>query len=350
MEKITIDKRTIGGDEPCFIVAEAGINHNGNVDIAKKMIDAAKKIGVDAIKFQTYRTGDFISNPRQIYTYRSQGKTVTESMFKMFKRYEFNKKEWKEIVNYCGKNRITFFSTPQNPSDLDFLLEIIDLPIIKVGSDDLTNLELLRYYGSKNKPMIISAGMAFMSEIEDAVTAIKETGNNDLIVLHCVSSYPVEPSEINLRKMLTIKQAFDVIIGFSDHAEGAVASLAAVALGAKVIEKHFTLDRNLAGPDHYFSANPREFTGLIKNIRYLEKAMGTYEIKPTAKEMEMRDIARRSIVAAKDIARGSIITRSTIQYKRPGLGLAPKFVGTILNKKARRNIKKDELITPEKIL
>jgi len=346
--KIT-NNRYIGDDEPCFIVAEVGINHNGDVNSAKIMIDVAKKCGVDAVKFQTFKAEEFVSNPDETYTYKSQGREVTESMLEMFKRYEFSEREWKDIFSYCKNINIICFSTPQNPSDLDFLLKIDDLSIIKVGSDDLTNLELLKYYASKNKPMIISAGMAFISEIEDAVEIIREEGNNNLVVLHCISSYPTEAEEVNLRRMLTIRQAFDVIVGFSDHTVGTIAATGAIALGAKVIEKHFTLDKNLPGPDHWFSSDPKELSLLVQVIRYTEKALGNYVIKPTSKEMKMRKIARRSIVAARDIKKGEIITPEALCVKRPGTGLPSKFINYILKKEAKINIKKNELITFEKI-
>jgi N-acetylneuraminate synthase/N,N'-diacetyllegionaminate synthase len=346
--KIT-NNRYIGNDEPCFIVAEVGINHNGDVNSVKKMIDVAKKCGVDAVKFQTFKAEEFVSNPDETYTYKSQGREVTESMLEMFKRYEFSEREWKDIFSYCKNINIICFSTPQNPSDLDFLLKIVNLSIIKVGSDDLTNLELLKYYASKNKPMIISAGMSFISEIEDAVEIIREKGNNDLVVLHCISSYPSEPEEVNLKKMLTIRQAFDVIVGFSDHTLGTIAATAAVALGAKLIEKHFTLDKNLPGPDHWFSSDPKELSQLVQAIRYTEKSLGSYIIKPTPKEIEMRKIARRSIVAARDIKKGEVITLEALSVKRPGTGLPPKFVKHILKKEAKIDIKKNELITFEKI-
>jgi sialic acid synthase SpsE len=343
------DNRYIGDNDPCFIVAEIGINHNGDVNLTKKMIDMAKECGLDAVKFQTFKAKEFISTPNETYTYQSQEKKITESMLKMFKKYEFSEKEWIEIFDYCKSRDIISFSTPQNPSDLDFLLKIIDLPIIKVGSDDLTNLGLLKYYASKNKPMIISAGMAFMSEVKDAVNAIGEMGNDDLAVLHCISCYPTEATEVNLRKMSTIKQAFDVIVGFSDHTVGTIAAISAVALGAKIIEKHFTLDKNLPGPDHWFSADPKELSQLVQAVRYVEKALGSTVVKPTPREIEMRKTARRSIVAAKDIKRGELIIKDALSVKRPGTGLAPKFIKDILEKRAKVNIKKNELVTFEKI-
>lgn len=346
MKKIRVtENRYIGENEPCFIIAEAGINHNGDINIAKKMIDAAKDTGVDAIKFQTFKAEEFISDKNETYTYKSQGKEITESMYEMFKRYEFTKEQWIEIAKYCKENGMIFFSTPQNPSDLDFLMSIMDIPVIKVGADDLTNIELMSYYASKGKPIIISGGMAYISEIEDAVEAIRKEGNNNLIILHCVSSYPAEAEEVNLRKMNTIKQAFEVITGFSDHTIGTVALVGAVALGAKVVEKHFTLDKNMPGPDHWFSSDVEEIRKLVCDIRYIEKALGSSKVSPTEKEMEMRKIARRSIVAKKDLMIGDTINKDNIEYKRPGNGLPPKFAKYIVEKKIIKQLKAGEIIT-----
>ncbi|MDP4093178.1 MAG: N-acetylneuraminate synthase family protein [Bacillota bacterium] len=349
MNKIRVsENKFIGENEPCFIIAETGINHNGDIKLACEMIDVAVECGVDAVKFQTFKAEEFVSDPYQTYTYNSQGKSITESMLAMFKRYEFKEQDWIEISEYCRKRNIIFFSTPQNPSDLDFLLNIVDLPVIKVGADDLTNLDLLKYYASKGKPIIISAGMSFLSELEDAVMAIKDV-NDKLAVLHCISSYPAEAEEINMRKMLTIGQAFDVIIGFSDHTINSIASVMAVTVGAKIVEKHFTLDKNLPGPDHWFSSNPSEFKELVGNIRYAEKALGSREVIPTVKELEMREIARRSIVARTDILKGEIIKREHLELKRPGTGLPPKFVNYLIGHQTKTDIKKNELVTFEKI-
>jgi N,N'-diacetyllegionaminate synthase len=349
IKKVGKEEKWIGNGEPTFIVAEVGINHNGDLNLAKKIIDEAKKCGVDAVKFQVFKADEFVSDLSSTYTYRSRGELITESMLEIFKRYEFDAAEWKEIFGYCKNKNMEFFVTPQNPSDLDFILSIVDIPVIKVGSDDLTNLELLEYYAKKNKPVIISAGMAYISEIEDAVNTIRNTGNSDLIVLHCVSSYPADAEEVNLRRILTIKQAFDVVVGFSDHTIGYSAAVGAVVLGAKVIEKHFTVDKNLPGPDHWFSANPDEMRELVDEIRFIERALGSGVIEPTPKELEMRKIARRSIVAAKNIDKGGAITRNVVTFKRPGTGLTPKFINYIIGRKAKIDIKKNELITFDKI-
>ncbi|MDD5431153.1 MAG: N-acetylneuraminate synthase family protein [Candidatus Pacebacteria bacterium] len=327
-----------------FIIAEAGINHNGEIGLAKKMIDAAKESGADCIKFQTFRARDFISDPDLMHTYKSQGKEVTESQLKMFARYEFNEDNWKEIINYCKGKNIVFATTPQNPSDLDLILSLTNLNFIKVGSDDLTNLELMEYYAKKNRPMIISAGMAYDSEIGDAVNAIRNAGNNDITVMHCVSSYPAQAEEINLKKIQSIKDQFKVKVGFSDHSIGSVAAVGAVCLGASVIEKHFTLSHDLPGPDHWFSLETGELKKYVDDIRFAEKAVGSAELIPTKAEMEMRKIARRSIVAKADINSGDLFTDDNIEFKRPGTGLAPKFKKDIINKAADRNYKKGDLI------
>lgn len=338
------NKLSIGERQPIFIIAEAGINHNGKVSTAKKMIDAAKQCGADAVKFQTFKAEEFISTLKQTITYKSRGKWITESAIKMFERYQFSEAEWKEISSYCRKKGILFFSTPQNPSDLDMLLRITDMPLIKVGSDDLTNLNLMKYYASKKKPMIISAGMAYPSEIGDAVSTIRKAGNDKLAVLHCVASYPAKPEQVNMRKMNTIGDKFKVITGFSDHTEGIEACVVAVAMGAKIIEKHFTLDHDLPGPDHWFSSDPEELKTLVTAVRKAELMMGSSKLEPTKMELLTRKDARRSIVAKININKGEIISDGTLEFKRPGTGLPPRLIEKIIGSKSTRTIKKGEMI------
>ncbi len=329
-----------------FIIAEAGINHNGDVRLAREMVSAARESGADCIKFQTFKAKEFVSDPNQTYTYKSQGKMVTESMLDMFKRYEFTKEEWSKIVDYCDKVGIAFSSTAQNPSDLEFLLSIIDLPFLKVGSDDLTNLELMKYYASKGKPMIISAGMAYAYEIEDAIRTIRSCGNDDITVLHCVSSYPADPGQVNLRKIPIIRDAFNVPVGFSDHTIGSAAAVGAVCFGATVIEKHFTLDKNLPGPDHWFSIDTKELKEYVDSIRFIERAIGSPMLCPTEKEQEMRQACRRKVVAGQNLACGEKITINKITFKRSGAegGIEPKDVDFILGRRVGRDIVKNEPI------
>jgi len=346
---LRIGKKKICDENPVYIIAEIGINHNGEIQLAKQMIDKAIDCHANAVKFQIFKTDEFLSDPQIMYTYFSQGKKITESMIEMFRRYEFSKNEWKEIFSYCADKKIDCFATPQNSSDLDFLMSHVDVPAIKVGSDDLTNLELIEYYANKKKPLIISAGMAYLAEIEDAVNTVRKTGNNNFAILHCVSSYPTKAKDVHLKKMLTIKNAFDVVVGFSDHTMGSTAAIGAVSLGARIIEKHVTLDKELPGPDHWFSSNPREFKEYVQDIRFIEHALGNGIIKPTVDEMAMRKLARRSIMASKNIASGETITRDVISFKRPGTGLAPKFLQYVLGKTSTMDIKQNDQITFEKL-
>jgi N-acetylneuraminate synthase/N,N'-diacetyllegionaminate synthase len=343
MRRIKISNKYVGENEPCFIIAEAGINHNGDINIAKKMIDIAKDCGVDAVKFQTFTAKNFIRGKKETYEYKSQGKKVKESMLKMFQRHEFKRSEWEEIAAYCRKKKIIFFSTPQDTENLNLLLEI-GIPAIKVGSDDLINSPLLEEYSKKGLPMLISTGMAYMSEIDEAVKIIKKY-NNELIIFHCVSSYPTNFDELNLNVIKTLQTNYsDCIIGFSDHSEGTVAAIISTALGSKVFEKHFTLDKNMKGPDHRFSADPSELKEIVKKIRTTELYLGSPDKKPTAKEIKIRKIAHRSIVAIIDILKGEVLTKENLSFKRPGTGLPPKLIKNILGKKAKKNIKKNEII------
>lgn len=344
-DKIKIGKRWIGEGEPCFIIAETGINHNGDVKIAKEMIDAAKAAKADCVKFQTFKAKEFIADPRLTHTYKSQGKKVVEPVIKMFQRHEFSPKEWKEIINYCKKKGVIFATSAQNPSDLDFILSLVDMPFIKIGSDDLTTGYLIEYYAKKKKPVIISTGMADFKEINEAVRTILKTGNNKLIIFHCVSLYPTSPEEANLNRMDSIKKVFGGIVGFSDHTTGILASLAAVARGAKLIEKHFTLSKDMPGPDHWFSIDPEELKELVSGIRYIEKTMAGKNLGPAKRELAIRKPSRRSIVAALGIKKGEKITDKLIEYKKPGTGIPPKLRNFIIGKIAKRNIKEGGLIT-----
>ncbi len=328
-----------------IIVAEAGINHNGDLSIAKEMIDAAGQCGADVIKFQTFKAVEFISDPKQEYTYTSQGKQVTESMLEMFKRYEFTPEQWIEIIAYCHEKKIEFSSTAQNKSDLEFLMMHADLPFIKIGSDDLTNIELLADYGSKKKPVVISAGMSYPGEIDDALKTLKHSGCDNITILHCISEYPVKAKNIHLAKIPIIRDAFGVRAGFSDHSIGSAAAVGAVCFGAVMIEKHFTLDSNMKGPDHWFSAGEKDFKQYVSDIRFISKAIGKPVLVPSPKEFEMREIARRKIVAKSRLAKGSILKKKDIEFKRSeDQGLAPKESGYLLGRRLKYDIQKGRTI------
>ena len=341
--RIRIGGKILGEGEPCFIVAEAGINHNGDINIAKQMIDVAKNCGVDAIKFQTFTARNFVRDEKQQYEYQTQGKRVKESMLKMFERHEFKQEEWAEIASYCKCKEIVFFSTPQDVENLDLLLTI-GIPAIKIGSDDLINLPLLEEYSKIGLPIIISTGMAYESEIADAVKTIEENFR-EIAILHCVSSYPADLRDLNMRKIASlIKEYPDHVIGFSDHSEGTLAATISIALGAKIFEKHFTLDKNMYGPDHRFSADPDELRTLVKEIRKVESALGSPMLEPNTNEKNMRKQCHRSIVAAKDIQKDEVLTEDHLAMKRPGTGLSPKHYFALIGKKAKKQIKKGELL------
>lgn len=345
---VKIGSKIIGKGRPVFIVAELGVNHNGDLELAKKMIKSAKKCGADAVKIQSFVTEEFVGDKNLKYTYKSQGKKVTESQYKMFKRLELSRKEQKELFLFAKKQGIILFSTPQDSSFemADYLCgREINMPAIKVGSDDLTNLPMLSYYAKKKKPIIISTGMAEMEEIKEAVKTIEAGGNKEIVILKCTSLYPTPPKECNLEQIKTFQDAFDNIIGYSDHTQGILAVIYAVALGAKVIEKHFTLSKKMAGPDHWFSADPEELKQMSDAIREIEKMSGSPEIKLSKAEKRMRLQSRRSVVAKNNIKKGNLIKEGDLELKRPGNGLAPKYIFLASGKKARKNIKIGQKIT-----
>ena len=340
MATLTIGDFKIGENCPPFIVAEAGINHNGELEKAYKMIEIAKSAGADAVKFQTFKAEEFVGDPRLTYTYKSQGKEITESMLEMFKRYEFSRNDWLEIKKKCEQVGIVFLSTPQNYSDLDLLLEI-GIPAIKIGSDDLTNLPLLKSYADTNLPMIISSGMSDLAEVYQALEVVGSLEGYPTILLLCTSQYPTPPENVNLLKLKTLANSFPMVLtGFSDHTQGFLASSLAVAMGASFFEKHFTLDHNLPGPDHWFSEDPNGLSEWISFIRTAYTMMGSAIVRATKTEETMKQSARRSIVALREINLGEVFTIKNVGLKRPGNGLPPSFFDQILGSKATTKIYK----------
>jgi N,N'-diacetyllegionaminate synthase len=344
MAQIKIGNRSIKKNGPPFIIAEAGINHNGELEKAYSMIKLAKKSGADAIKFQTFRAEEFVGDSSLTYTYKSQGKEVTESMIEMFRRYEFTRDEWFLIKTKCVEEKIVFLSTPQNRSDLDLLIEI-GIPAIKVGSDDFTNIPLLGSYAQTGLPMIVSCGMADLAEIYHALEAVGSLNGYPTILMLCTSQYPTPPEDVNLLRLKTLSSAFPMIIlGFSDHTQGSLASSLAVAMGAVVFEKHFTSDHNLPGPDHWFSENPIGLKSWITAIRMSHAMIGNDIVRPTATERNMRILTRRSIVAISDIKKGDIFTNINIGLRRPGNGLPPTIFEKLIGLKAAKNIARNSLL------
>ena len=341
----SIAGRSIGPSDPPYCIAEVGINHNGDLTIAKRMIEVAKAAGADAVKFQTFKAEEFCGDPEQLFTYQSQGESVTESMLGMFKRYEFPTEKWREIKAHCQSVGITFFSTPQNCSDLDVLLEI-GVPAIKVGSDDFTNLPLLRNYAKSNLPLILSCGMSDLAEVHQALESVGWFDGYPVAMLLCTSQYPTPAEDVNINKLTTLQQAFPgLLVGFSDHSQGALAASLAVSRGARVLEKHFTLDKNMPGPDHWFSEQPAGLAEWITGIRTADTLLGSPYIRPTKSEIDMRLVARRSVVALQDIHQGTVLSNDNIGLKRPGGGLPPSMIEHLLGLLAARKIKKGEKLS-----
>lgn len=326
----------------CFIIAEAGVNHNGDINIAKKLIDKAVEAGVDAIKFQTFKADNLVTKEAPKADYQKDT-TGDGSQYEMLKGLELSLENHILLKKYCENKGIIFISTPFDFESVD-LLEKIDVPLYKVSSGDLTNLPLLKYISQKNKPIILSTGMANLGEVEEAVEIIFKTGNKNLILLHCTSNYPAAYEDVNLRAMLTMKEAFKLPVGYSDHTMGIEVPISAVALGAKVIEKHFTLDKTMDGPDHRASLEPDELKMMVDSIRNIERAMGDGIKRCNKNEENTKSAARKSIVAARNIRKDDIIANNDISFKRPEGGLSPKYADLIVGKTANRDIKENEFI------
>lgn len=339
---IKIGNKSVGKAEPCIVISEIGINHNGKIEIAKKLIDEAKKIGADIVKFQTYRTELFLSKNILVPAHVKS----TESFLDMLRNLELTEEEHYELSNYCTEREIIFISTPLDKKSVDLLVDI-GVPAFKVASCDLDNLPLLKYIAGKQKPIILSTGMGTIAEVGEAIETISSINDEGIILLHCIAAYPPEADEINLRAIQTLKTTFQLPVGFSDHTIGINVPLIAVALGAKVIEKHFTLDKKMEGPDHAVSSDPEELKRLISGIREVEKILGSGIKMPSKSEIGMIKSFRRSIVANREINIGETITEDKLAIKRPGTGIPPKYIDFVIGKLAKRNIKYDDLIKME---
>lgn len=347
---IKIGNKTIGEDSPCFFLAEIGPNHNGDIKIARELIDAASDAGADAVKVQTFEAKRYIAanTPKAEYDIKNTG--TDEEMLVAQKNYELSQETHLELKAYSESKGITFFSTPHaNEWSVD-LLEEIGVPAYKIASGEITNTPILEYIAGKKKPVLLSTGASTMEDIERAVKAITGTGNDELIVMHCTSDYPCDIKDTNLNVLATLKKKFDLMIGYSDHTLSNEVACIAVALGAKVIEKHITLDRNMYGPDHKSSIEPHELSLLIQKIREVEVILGSSEKKPTAEEAEVSKIIRKSIVANQDIPGGVNLTKQMLTFKRPGTGIPPYELENVIGKKTTKDIKMDTLISYENLL
>ena len=351
-----------------FIIAEAGVNHNGQLDMALSLVDKAIEAGADAIKFQTFSTEELVTKEAEKADYQKTNRDREESQFEMLKKLELSTLEQKKIFDHCCSRGIQFLSTPFDNKSLRFLSVELGLDTLKIPSGELLNGPFLLDFARTNKNLILSTGMASLSDIEIALSVIafgllgrknpstrafkesfesregKELLNKKISLLHCTSEYPAPKEHINLKSMLTIKEKFSLRTGYSDHSEGNVVAISAAALGAEIIEKHFTLDRTLEGPDHKASLDPNELKEMVFSIRDVEKALGDGVKKPTKTELINRLTSYKSIIASKDIALGEEFTHENLSFKRPGTGISPMEYWSLLGKKSKKNYKAEDLI------
>lgn len=344
MKRVKINARLVGEGKPCFIIAEAGVNHNGEIKLAKELIDVAKEARADAVKFQAFRAEELATETIAKESYQKVLTGSEETQFEMLKRLEFSKRALAELKAYSEEKGIIFLATPYDEKSAD-LLDEMGVPAFKIGSGEITHIPLLRHIAKKGVPIILSTGASNLQEIREAVNEIKRTGTKDIILLHCTSNYPVKLEDVNLRAMQTLKSEFNLPVGYSDHTLGIEVPITAVALGACVIEKHFTIDKSLAGPDHKASAEPDELKQMVNSIRKTELALGSPIKKPCKSEKETLKLGRRSLVSKTEIKRGETLTEYSIAVKRPGTGIMPKHLMDFCGGKAVRDIKKDEILS-----
>lgn len=326
-----------------FIIAEAGVNHNKGLDIAFALVDAAKKAGADAVKFQTYIAEKCISRYASMAEYQRKRIGKGKTQFEMAKELELTFDDFRKIKKHCDDIGILFLSTPDEEESLDFLCSL-GMPLIKIGAAEMTNHPFLDIVARKKKPIILSTGMSTVPEIKDAIKAIYKAGNKNISLLHCVTEYPAPIDQINLSAIKTMSKEFNVPVGYSDHTVGIEASIAAVAIGARIIEKHFTIDKIMKGPDHGCSLNPAELAAMILAIRNVEKAMGTGIKMPAKCETKNLAVVRKSIVTARNIKKGEKLTCEDIAIKKPGNGIEPFNYDIVLGKIVKRNIKADKVL------
>jgi N,N'-diacetyllegionaminate synthase len=345
MTTIRIGDRRVGEDEPCFVIAEAGANHNGDLGIAKELIAVAAAAKADAVKFQTYSAETLYSKKTPSFTYLQ---TLTDkSTWDLIKEIELPRHWQPELAAEARRHGLLFMSTPFDHRAVDELAEI-GVPAFKIASFEIVDLALIRHAASKGKPMILSTGLADYEDIQDAVAACRDAGNDQIVLLQCASLYPAPPARMNLRSMETMRRAFGVAVGLSDHSLGIHVAAAGRALGACVVEKHYTLSRSLKGPDHPFAVEPGELAEMVRHIREVEAALGDgRKAGPAPEEAEMHEKARRSLVAACAIPKGTRIEAAMVTVKRPGFGIKPKYLDLIVGRVAKSDIEEDTVLTWE---
>lgn len=327
-----------------FIIAEAGVNHNGDMEIAKKLIDVAFECGADCVKFQSFKTENIVTKYAERASYQKENTGDELTQFEMLKKLELTIDNHIELKSYCENVGIIFLSSPFDLESID-LLERLGQEIYKIPSSEIENIPYLRKIGALNRKIILSTGMSNLEDVEFAMDILRKAGSNDITLLHCSSNYPTSMEEVNLMAMKTLEKNFNVNVGYSDHTKGLEVSIAAVALGAKVIEKHFTLRKDMEGPDHKASLEPLELKELVSKIRNIEKALGDFDKIGTKSEKLVSKCARKSLVALKDIKIGEVFTTENLGVKRPGIGISPKYWDKYLGSKSGKNYKADDLIS-----
>lgn len=331
---------------PCVLIAEAGVNHNGDLDLARRLVDVAADAGADAVKFQTFRAEKVASPAAPKADYQRLTTNPEESHGDMLRRLELAPEAHRELWDHCRARGLAFLSTPFDPESCD-LLDELEVPAFKIASGEITNLLLLEHVARKGRPVILSTGMSDLEEVAQAVVVLSRAGCARPVLLHCVSTYPADPADANLRAMETLRRAFDLPVGFSDHTAGLAVALAAAALGARVIEKHFTLDRTLPGPDHRASLEPLELAELVAGIRAVEASLGTGIKAPQPSEANTRQVARRSLIAAQEIPSGTVLERGHLDALRPGTGIPPIDLDRVVGRRTRASLRAGQMITWE---
>lgn len=342
---VVIADQTIGRGH-VFVLAEAGINHDGDVAKAHKLIDAAADAGADGVKFQNYRTEDFVADRTLTYEYGQGENRVVQTQYEMFKERELPTESLRDLREHARERSLAFISTPTSEDGVQVLVDI-GADAIKNGSDYLVHLPLLRAMGRTGLPTIVSTGMSTLAEIDDAVGAYVEAGGRDLVILHCTSQYPTPPEDVNLLRIPALATAFARPVGFSDHTAGTHAAAAAVAVGAVLIEKHFTLDKSAPGPDHWFSLDPDELSSLVNGVREVEAALGSSRVEPTSTETRSRRDFGLSCAAARDLSSGDLLRASDVTFSRPGAGIAPRNVDLIVGRTLRQSMRAGQVFTIE---
>ncbi len=338
--EIQIGDKPVGPNCDVYVIAEAGINHDGNVAQAHKLIDAAAEAGADAIKFQTFRANNLMVPVRDRLAQQKEG---SESAFEMFRRLELSWEDHENLKKHADDRSLAFLSTPFDEESADFL-ERLGVPAFKIASPDITHIPLLKHVGAKGRPVILSTGMSFLNEVAEALWTLKSSGAQDILLMHCVSLYPAPPETVNLRAILTLRNQFDVPVGYSDHSQGVSIPLAAAVLGAVALEKHFTLDKAAPGPDHKLSMDTADLALMIRSLKEIESALGDGRKRPSSQEAGIRTLGRRSVVSTVDIREHEIVAPWMLACKRPGGGIEPKEIDRVIGMRARHNISRDTIL------